>query len=198
MGASVRVASILHPRGTDGWVIQWLEELVDSRKALYLPLLTSHPLARSTLPCRRSRVRVPSSASQKAPQNGAFLLPELGRNRRGGSRGCFGLCPACWQREFRAGKEEGPPGWRTVPLSLFRRGRPEPLAAAVYARALAGCMNAPKIQSSGKKIPRKNIHPCPFRSVLRPSQTKRTIQRRAPKPIPHHTVASHESLTGLA
>ena len=33
---------------------------------------------------------------------------------------------------------------------------------------------------------RKNIQPWPFRSILRPSQTKRTIQIRAPKPIPHH------------
>jgi hypothetical protein len=49
-------------------------------------------------------------------------------------------------------------------------------------------MNAPKIHRSGKKIPKKNIHPCPFRSVLRPSQTKRMSQSRAPKPIPHHIV----------
>jgi hypothetical protein len=55
-----------------------------------------------------------------------------------------------------------------------------------YPCECVGCMNAPMIQSNGKKIPRKNIHPCPFRSVLSPSQMNRTIQMRAPIPIPHH------------
>jgi hypothetical protein len=47
-------------------------------------------------------------------------------------------------------------------------------------------MKAPKIQSSGKKIPKKNIQPCPLRSVLMPSQMKSTTQINAPIPIPHH------------
>src|SRR6476661_1145390 len=52
---------------------------------------------------------------------------------------------------------------------------------------LMGRMNAPMIHSNGKKIPKKNIHPCPFRSVLRPSHTKRMIQKSAATPpIPHH------------
>jgi hypothetical protein len=56
-------------------------------------------------------------------------------------------------------------------------------------------MNAPKIHRIGKKIPKKNIQPCPFRSVLRPSHTKRMNQSSAPKPIPHYMVASSASLT---
>jgi hypothetical protein len=47
-------------------------------------------------------------------------------------------------------------------------------------------MNAPKIQSNGKKMPKKNIQPCPLRSVLMPSQMKSTTQISAPIPIPHH------------
>jgi hypothetical protein len=43
-------------------------------------------------------------------------------------------------------------------------------------------------QSTGKKIPKKNIHPCPFLSVITPSETSRTKYRTAPKPIPHHIV----------
>jgi hypothetical protein len=50
-------------------------------------------------------------------------------------------------------------------------------------------MNAPKIQRIGKKIPKKNIQPCPFLSVISPS-VKATIKyRRAPPiPIPHHMI----------
>ena len=70
-------------------------------------------------------------------------------------------------------------------------------AGRQYSCERAGCMNAPMIQSSGKKIPKKNIHPCPFRSVLRPSQTKRTIQMRAPKPIPHHMRAPFAVVVGV-
>ena len=50
---------------------------------------------------------------------------------------------------------------------------------ASYASVFAGSMNAPMIQSSGKNSEEEHP-PCPFRSVLRPSQTKRTIQIRAP------------------
>ena len=52
-----------------------------------------------------------------------------------------------------------------------------------------GRMKAPKIQSTGKKIPKKNIHPCPFRSVISPSVNTRTKYKKAPPaPIPHHMV----------
>jgi hypothetical protein len=48
-------------------------------------------------------------------------------------------------------------------------------------------MKAPKIQSSGKKIPKKNIHPCPFLSVMSPSvKATRKYKMPAPIPIPHH------------
>jgi hypothetical protein len=48
-------------------------------------------------------------------------------------------------------------------------------------------MKAPKIQRIGKKIPRKNIHPCPFLSVINPSVNATTRYRKAPPiPIPHH------------
>ena len=50
-------------------------------------------------------------------------------------------------------------------------------------------MNAPKIQRIGRKIPRKNIHPCPFRSVRSPSQIKRTSHRSARKPPVYHHIA---------
>jgi hypothetical protein len=54
-------------------------------------------------------------------------------------------------------------------------------------------MKAPKIQRIGKKIPKKNIHPCPFRSVISPS-VKATIRykKAPPIPIPHHIVSSLE------
>jgi hypothetical protein len=52
-------------------------------------------------------------------------------------------------------------------------------------------MKAPKIQRSGKKIPKKNIHPCPFLSVISPS-VNATIRYRMPPPIPipHHLISS--------
>jgi hypothetical protein len=54
-----------------------------------------------------------------------------------------------------------------------------------------GLMKAPKIQRIGKKIPKKNIHPCPFRSVINPSVNSRAKYKKAPpKPIPHHIVPS--------
>ena len=43
-------------------------------------------------------------------------------------------------------------------------------------------MNAPKIQSNGKKIP-KNIHPWPFLSVISPS-VNATIRYKMAPPIP--------------
>jgi len=50
-------------------------------------------------------------------------------------------------------------------------------------------MKAPKIQSTGKKIPKKNIHPCPFLSVISPSVKTRMKYKNAPPiPIPHHMV----------
>jgi len=50
-------------------------------------------------------------------------------------------------------------------------------------------MKAPKIQSTGKKIPKKNIHPWPFLSVMSPS-VKATIRYKIPPPIPipHHMI----------
>ena len=33
-------------------------------------------------------------------------------------------------------------------------------------------MKAPKIQRIGKKIPKKNIHPCPFLSVITPERER--------------------------
>jgi len=52
-------------------------------------------------------------------------------------------------------------------------------------------MKAPKIQRIGKKIPKKNIHPCPFRSVISPSVNTRIRYRiPAPIPIPHHMIPS--------
>jgi hypothetical protein len=46
------------------------------------------------------------------------------------------------------------------------------------------------IQSTGKKIPKKNIHPCPFLSVISPSVKATTKYKMpAPIPIPHHMIA---------
>jgi len=48
-------------------------------------------------------------------------------------------------------------------------------------------MKAPISQRSGKKIPKKNIHPWPFLSVLNPRNTSRiTYKMKPPMPIPHH------------
>ena len=49
-------------------------------------------------------------------------------------------------------------------------------------------MKAPKIQRIGKKIPKKNIHPCRFLSVISPS-VNATMKYKIPPPIPipHHT-----------
>jgi hypothetical protein len=59
-----------------------------------------------------------------------------------------------------------------------------------------GFMKAPKIQSTGKKIPKKNIHPCPFLSVINPSVNATSRYKMPPPiPIPHHMVPP---LTGLA
>ena len=47
--------------------------------------------------------------------------------------------------------------------------RKKALACTTRAAILSGGrMNAPKIQRIGKKIPKKNIHPCPFLSVISP------------------------------
>jgi hypothetical protein len=52
-------------------------------------------------------------------------------------------------------------------------------------------MKAPKIQRTGKKIPRKNIHPCPFLRVINPSVNATTkYKKAAPMPIPHHMISS--------
>jgi hypothetical protein len=58
-------------------------------------------------------------------------------------------------------------------------------AAAVSGRL----MKAPKIQRIGKKIPRKNIQPCPFLSVMSPSvKAMSKYKIPAPIPIPHHMI----------
>src|SRR5438093_7685568 len=49
-------------------------------------------------------------------------------------------------------------------------------------------MKAPISLKSGKKIPKKNIQPCPFRSVLNPSVKSTIRYKKAPNPIPHHMV----------
>jgi len=50
-------------------------------------------------------------------------------------------------------------------------------------------MKAPMIQRIGKKIPKKNIHPCRFLSVITPSVTARSRCKIPPAiPIPHHKV----------
>jgi hypothetical protein len=41
-------------------------------------------------------------------------------------------------------------------------------------------MNAPMSQRIGKKIPKKNIQPCPFLSVMSPIVNKRIRYSRAP------------------
>jgi hypothetical protein len=52
-------------------------------------------------------------------------------------------------------------------------------------------MMAPMSQKTGMKIPKKNIHPCPFLSVIKPSVTSRTTYKMTPpKPIPHHMIVS--------
>jgi hypothetical protein len=52
-------------------------------------------------------------------------------------------------------------------------------------------MKAPKIQSTGKKIPKKNIHPCLFLSVISPSVNARIRYKMPPPiPIPHHMISS--------
>src|SRR5947208_10955452 len=53
-------------------------------------------------------------------------------------------------------------------------------------------MKAPKIQRTGKKIPKKNIHPCLFLSVINPSvKTKTKYKIPPPIPIPHHIRTSN-------
>ena len=47
-------------------------------------------------------------------------------------------------------------------------------------------MNAPRIQSSGKKSPKKNIHPWPFLMVMNPSVNARIRYKSPPNPIAHH------------
>jgi hypothetical protein len=47
-------------------------------------------------------------------------------------------------------------------------------------------MTAPMIQRSGKKIPKKNIQPCPFLNVMNPRVNSKTTYRKTPVPIPHH------------
>jgi hypothetical protein len=50
-----------------------------------------------------------------------------------------------------------------------------------------GLMKAPMIHRIGKKIPKKNIHPWPFLSVITPSVTAiKKYRNAAPIPIPHH------------
>jgi hypothetical protein len=51
-------------------------------------------------------------------------------------------------------------------------------------------MIAPMIQRNGRKMPKKNSHPCPFLSVITPSVIRSTTYRRPPKPIPHHIPTS--------
>jgi hypothetical protein len=52
-------------------------------------------------------------------------------------------------------------------------------------------MKAQKIQSTGKKIPKKNIHPCPLLSVISPIVNATSRYKKTPPiPIPHHRVAS--------
>jgi hypothetical protein len=52
-------------------------------------------------------------------------------------------------------------------------------------------MKAPNSQRIGKKIPKKNIHPCPFLSVISPRVKAKSMYRKKPPiPIPHHMVAS--------
>jgi hypothetical protein len=61
-------------------------------------------------------------------------------------------------------------------------------------------MKAPKIQRIGKKIPKKNIHPCPFLSVISPSvnATSRPCARRGPQDLrrPHTAVRAPGSRAG--
>jgi hypothetical protein len=47
-------------------------------------------------------------------------------------------------------------------------------------------MKAPLSQRSGKKMPKKNIHPCPFLSVLKPrKKSSNKYKKTPPIPIPH-------------
>jgi hypothetical protein len=51
-------------------------------------------------------------------------------------------------------------------------------------------MKAPMSQRSGRKIPKKNSHPCPFLSVLIPRKMSRNrYRKKPPNPMPHHIVA---------
>src|SRR5262245_14569707 len=72
-----------------------------------------------------------------------------------------------------------------------RTGGERQLWAAVSG---VGCRNAPMSQNTGKKIPKKNIHPCPFLSVTSPSVSNKTTYRmKPPIPITHHIGASFVS-----
>jgi hypothetical protein len=51
-------------------------------------------------------------------------------------------------------------------------------------------MKAPKIQRIGKKIPKKNIQPCPFLSVINPSVNATIRYKMPPIPIAQYMVAS--------
>jgi hypothetical protein len=44
------------------------------------------------------------------------------------------------------------------------------------------------IQRSGRKMPKKNIHPCPFLSVITPRVINKTRYSKPPNPMPHHIV----------
>jgi len=60
-------------------------------------------------------------------------------------------------------------------------------------------MKAPKIHRIGKKIPKKNIQPCRFRSVMSPSVNTRTkYKSAAPIPMPHHIGTSRLVRRGFA
>jgi hypothetical protein len=54
------------------------------------------------------------------------------------------------------------------------------------APAGVGRMTAPMIQKIGTKMPKKNIHPCPFLSVITPRVTSKARYSKPPKPMPHH------------
>src|SRR4051812_26205059 len=50
-------------------------------------------------------------------------------------------------------------------------------------------MTAPMIQKIGTKMPKKNIHPCPFLSVMTPRVISNTRYSKPPKPMPHHMIS---------
>ena len=56
-------------------------------------------------------------------------------------------------------------------------------------------MNAPKIQRIGKKIPKKNSHPCPFLRVMTPNVTARTSLYRLRLGVPGIPVGRAASRT---